>query len=90
MGERTIVVCDVCGKPAAERVTIRIGDRSVQKDLCQTHLAELINGTRAARRGRRPALGETAKAPRPRARAARKPSTRKRPAGPAARAAAKT
>jgi hypothetical protein len=90
MGERTIVVCDACGKLAAERVTIRIGDGSVQKDLCQAHLAELIKGSRAARRGRRPALGEAAKPPRPHVRAARKPSTRKRPAGPAARATAKT
>jgi hypothetical protein len=54
MAERTIIVCDVCGTPAKERVTLKVGARSLQKDLCDVHLAELLAGARAARRGRRP------------------------------------
>ena len=52
MAERVVLVCDVCGKPAAETVSIRVGRRSLQKDLCSTHLSELTTGARAARRGR--------------------------------------
>ena len=57
MAERTMVVCDVCGDPAAETVTIRVSGRSVLKDLCSSHLSELLNGTRASTRGRRPKRG---------------------------------
>jgi hypothetical protein len=53
MGEQTILVCDVCGRPATETVTIRAGGRNLVKDLCSTHLAELTRGARAPRRGRR-------------------------------------
>ena len=56
MGEQTILVCDVCGKPAAETVTIRVGRRNMVKDFCSTHLAELTAGSRAPRRGRRKAI----------------------------------
>jgi len=52
MAERVMLVCDVCGKPASETVSIRAGGRSLQKDVCETHLAELTKGARAARRGR--------------------------------------
>ncbi len=54
MAERTMVVCDVCGEPAKERITFRTGERTLQKDLCAQHLAELLAGSRAARRGRPP------------------------------------
>jgi hypothetical protein len=52
MAERLVVVCDVCGKQATEVVGIRVGGRALRKDLCATHLAELTDGARAARRGR--------------------------------------
>src|SRR5439155_25067399 len=56
MAERTVIVCDTCGGPAAERISIRVGGRSLQKDLCATHVAELLQGANPARRGRRPTL----------------------------------
>jgi hypothetical protein len=46
-------VCDVCGSPATETVTFRVNERSLQKDLCQVHLAEITAGARASKRGRR-------------------------------------
>ena len=52
MAERVMLVCDTCGKPASETVGIRAGGRSLQKDVCDAHLAELTNGARQARRGR--------------------------------------
>ncbi len=80
MAEQTVVVCDVCGKPATERITFKAGGRSLQKDLCDEHLADLTKGARPAKRGRRPALGASA-APAPRRRrktsSARRPSTRR-------------
>jgi hypothetical protein len=59
MAESVILVCDVCGAPAEESVIIRIGGRNLAKDLCGTHLRELISGARTPKRGRRP--GSTAK-----------------------------
>ncbi|HXF35721.1 MAG TPA: hypothetical protein VNO17_00900 [Actinomycetota bacterium] len=53
MGERTILVCDTCGEPATETVTIRVGRRNLVKDLCATHVAELVKGARRPRPGRR-------------------------------------
>jgi hypothetical protein len=53
MAERVILVCDVCGAPATETVSFKAGARSMQKDLCQAHLAELTAGARAPKRGRR-------------------------------------
>jgi hypothetical protein len=52
VAEQLVRVCDVCGEPASESVTIRAGDRSLLKDLCAKHLGELLTGTRAPRRGR--------------------------------------
>jgi hypothetical protein len=52
MAERTIVVCDVCGKPASETVTIKVGRGNFAKDLCATHVTELIAGARRPRPGR--------------------------------------
>jgi hypothetical protein len=34
MAERVVVVCDVCGEPAQETVTIRVGATGHVKDLC--------------------------------------------------------
>jgi hypothetical protein len=52
MAERITVVCDVCGKPSVQTVAITANDRSYRKDLCAEHLAELLRGTSAPRRGR--------------------------------------
>jgi hypothetical protein len=53
MSEKTILVCDACGRPAAETVTIRVGRGNFVKDLCATHVSELISGARKPRPGRR-------------------------------------
>src|SRR5207253_3195183 len=94
MGEQTILVCDVCGRPAVETVTIRVGNRNLVKDYCATHLAELTAGARAPRRGRRKgSTGATTTAPRRRGRppksAAAKKSTGKRRGRPPKSASAK-
>jgi hypothetical protein len=52
MAERTIVVCDVCGKPATETVTIKVARGNFAKDLCANHVTELIAGARRPRPGR--------------------------------------
>jgi hypothetical protein len=52
MSEAFIVVCDVCGKPAIETVSLKVAARGYQKDLCQEHLDELLKDARAPRRGR--------------------------------------
>ncbi len=52
MAERTIVVCDVCGKAASETVTIKVGRGNFAKDLCASHVTELIAGARRPRPGR--------------------------------------
>ena len=82
MAEQTVIVCDVCGKPATERITFKAGGRSLQKDLCEEHLTDLTKGARAAKRGRRPALGASAASTTPPRRRrkisiAKKPSTRR-------------
>ena len=60
MAEQTVIVCDVCAKPAVERITFKARGRSLQKDLCEEHLTDLTKGARPAKRGRRPALGPSA------------------------------
>jgi hypothetical protein len=52
MAERTIVVCDVCGKPATETATIKTSRGNFAKDLCAQHVAELTAGARKPRPGR--------------------------------------
>ena len=52
MAEKTIVVCDVCGKPATEIVTIKTSRGSFVKDLCAQHVTELTAGARKPRPGR--------------------------------------
>jgi hypothetical protein len=56
MGERTILVCDVCGRPAVQSVTIKVGRQNWTKDLCQTHIDEVTAGARRPRPGRRRAV----------------------------------
>jgi hypothetical protein len=57
MAERTILVCDVCGAPAVESLRLTVGGRSLQKDLCDVHLAEAIAGAHPPKRGRRVGSG---------------------------------
>jgi hypothetical protein len=86
MAERTIVVCDVCGKAATETVTIKVARGNYAKDLCAAHVTELVSGARRPRPGRpRKMAGETsAAAPkrrgRPRKTGGRKSTGRKRTA----------
>lgn len=56
MSEKTILVCDACGKPAAETVTIKLGRGNFVKDLCGSHVNEMIAGARRPRPGRRRAV----------------------------------
>jgi hypothetical protein len=53
MAERTVIVCDACGRPASDTVTIRVGNRNLVKDLCADHVKELVAGARRPRPGRR-------------------------------------
>ncbi len=53
MAEKTILVCDACGKPAAETVTMKTSRGNFVKDLCSTHVGELVAGARKPRPGRR-------------------------------------
>jgi uncharacterized protein with WD repeat len=59
MSESVVVVCDVCGAVAEEGVIIRAQGRNFAKDLCSKHLKEMLTGTHAPKRGRRP--GSTSK-----------------------------
>lgn len=52
MAQALVVVCDVCGRPAVETVSLKVAARGYQKDVCQAHLDEMIKGARAPRRGR--------------------------------------
>ncbi len=52
MAQALVVACDVCGSPAVQTVTLKVAARSYQKDVCQTHLDEMVQGARAPRRGR--------------------------------------
>jgi hypothetical protein len=53
MAEKTILVCDVCDRPAAETVTIKVKRGNFVKDLCSTHANEIVAGARKPKRGRR-------------------------------------
>lgn len=96
MAEKTIVVCDVCGKPATETVTIKVARGNYAKDLCATHVTELVAGARRPRPGRPRKMAGSSAAParrgRPRKKAAAKKSAgrRKRSAGRKRQASAAT
>lgn len=84
MAESVVVVCDVCGNPAVQTVTIRVGTRNLVKDFCATHLSELTAGARAPKRGRRPGTVVTTSTPKRRGRppgSKNKTSTAKRRVG---------
>jgi hypothetical protein len=78
MAEKTILVCDTCGKPAAETVTIKLERGNYVKDQCPTHVQELIKGARRPRPGRRKAVAVPSKpaaaAPKKRGRPRKKPA----------------
>jgi hypothetical protein len=61
MAERTILVCDTCGRPASETVTVKVRRGNFVKDLCSSHVGELLDGARKPRPGRR--KGVVAKPP---------------------------
>ena len=77
MAEKTIVVCDVCGKPAAETVTIKVARGNYAKDLCATHVTELVAGARRPRPGRPRKMAGSAAAPTRRGRPRKKASAKK-------------
>jgi len=79
MGEKTILVCDTCGKPASETVTIKVARGNYVKDLCSSHVTELVAGARKPRRGR-PKAVVAGSAPRsaPKKTAARKTAAKRR------------
>jgi hypothetical protein len=54
MAEKTVIVCDVCGRPAARTIRMQVGRTNRIQDLCEQHLSELMDHSRAPRRGRRP------------------------------------
>ena len=82
MAEAITLVCDVCGKPDATTVTMKVNGRNMQKDYCSKHLAELVQGARSPKRGRRRGSVAKTSAPRkpatPKAPARKKAATRKR------------
>ena len=55
MAERTILVCDDCGRPATTSVTIRINGRNLVKDLCDQDARALVRNARTPKRGRKAA-----------------------------------
>jgi hypothetical protein len=63
MAEKTILVCDACGRPAAETVTIKSSRGNLVKDLCSTHVSELVAGARKPRPGRRKGVVARSAAP---------------------------
>jgi hypothetical protein len=68
MAEKTIVVCDVCGKPASETVTIKAARGNFAKDLCAAHVNELTAGARRPRPGRPRKLAAASTVPKRRGR----------------------
>jgi hypothetical protein len=76
MAEKTILVCDACGRPAAETITIKVARGNYVKDLCSAHVNELVAGARKPRPGRRKGVVAGAGAAAP----AKKTATRKRAA----------
>jgi hypothetical protein len=78
MAEKTVLVCDVCGEPATQSITIHAGSRRLVKDLCNQHVAELTKGARPVRRGRPKASAAAAKRKPARAKSAQRPARTRR------------
>jgi hypothetical protein len=81
MAEQMITVCDVCGAPTTQTITLKVGTRNLLKDLCQRHVAEIVKGARAPKRGRKPGSKSTGLT-RVKKTTARKKSTGRRPGRP--------
>lgn len=78
LAEAVVVVCDGCGVPAVDTVSIRAGGKTLQKDLCERHLKELLTNARPARRGRpRTKASSPSRATRAKSGATRKKTARK-------------
>jgi len=75
MSEKTILVCDTCGKPAAETVTIKVARGNFVKDLCAAHVNGLVAGARRPRRGRPKAVAAGSASTTSKKTAARKATT---------------
>ena len=54
MAEETVLVCDYCGHPAAETLTLRVGGQNYLLDVCSRHLTDLTSKARRPKRGRKP------------------------------------
>jgi hypothetical protein len=80
LAEALVLICDRCGSPATEAVTLRARGRNLVLDLCDRHLAELVKGARPPKRGRKPQTLVSVGASRTRSAGAstRKPGTRAR------------
>jgi len=85
MAERTILVCDDCGRPATTSVTIRINGRNLVKDLCDQDARALVRNARTPKRGRKPgtvlspsALGERRGPGRPKGSTSKRSSAKRR------------
>jgi hypothetical protein len=79
MAEKTIVVCDVCGKPATETVTIKVARGNYAKDLCAAHVTELVARARRPRPGRPRKMAAAASAAAPKRRGRPRKATGGRP-----------
>jgi len=53
MAEKIVLVCDVCGRAAAQSVHFKLGNQSLVQDLCPTHVEELVRHSHSLRRGQR-------------------------------------
>jgi hypothetical protein len=77
MAEKMILVCDTCGRPAIETVTIKLARGNFVKDQCAAHINDLIAGARRPRPGRPKTVAATRKAtsaaPKKRGRPRKKP-----------------
>ncbi|MDH4111076.1 MAG: hypothetical protein OEV60_00120 [Actinomycetota bacterium] len=78
MAEKTILVCDACGRPAVETVTIKASRGNFVKDLCATHVSELVAGARKPRPGRRKGVVAASGASGVKKSSARKPTGKRR------------
>ena len=68
MAERVVRVCDICGEPATQSVTFKMGGRSLAQDLCETHARELVARSHTPKRGRKPGSSSAGAAAAPRGR----------------------
>ena len=79
MAERMMLVCDTCGRPAAETVTFKSSAGNRQRDYCSTHRAELLAGSRVPKRGRKPESANGVRKTTPKKATARKKSATRKP-----------